>query len=157
MIAAGLQAAQLAQRDFDESAWPIIRESRPARGWDFNVFSAIRATLMARTSGHSRIGDATEWHLKDKPAVAHRLTLTAERVSYGDNVLDFGIFEMAAADGKFGGSDRISTTVATSPAGPITADYHRTHSAQVAFEQFLSRLLQACGSSTAVLEREADE
>jgi len=101
MIAAELQAAQLAQRDFDESAWPTIRESRPARGWDFNVFSAIRATLMARTSGHSRIGDATEWHPKDKPAVAHRPTLTAERVSCGDNVLDFGMFEMAATDGKF--------------------------------------------------------
>lgn len=36
------------------------------------------------------IGDATDIHPKDKQDVAHRLALTAERVSYGKNVVDSG-------------------------------------------------------------------
>jgi sialate O-acetylesterase len=63
-----------------ECPWAELRESQA---------SALSLPNTAMASAID-IGDATDVHPKDKQDLAHRLALTAERVSYGENVVDSG-------------------------------------------------------------------
>jgi sialate O-acetylesterase len=63
-----------------ECPWAELRESQA---------SALSVPNTAMASAID-IGDATDIHPQDKQEVAHRLALAAERVSYGENVVDSG-------------------------------------------------------------------
>lgn len=63
-----------------ECPWAELRESQASA-------LSLPSTAMASAID---IGDATDIHPKDKQTVAHRLALAAERVSYGENVVDSG-------------------------------------------------------------------